>query len=584
MSLQVWLPLNGDLHNQGLANINLTNNGATIDNNGKIGKCYSFNGSSSYLYENTYDWSNFNTSEFSLCCWYKEPSPVASGNSQIIHIGTNSGWNNIRIGLLRRLTSGYPMFSVSNGSSAVNYNFTASTFLLDTWNHIAVTYKNGELKMYLNGILDKTSTTTIIPVLNSSQHLGIGAAPNGAEKLTGFLNDVRIYDHALSAKEVEEIAKGLVLHYKLDQPANINYNLYIGSKNFTGTWVNGAAWTTDNNTYNGFTVKRKSSVWGGLSQNITATNGDIFTISFWGKVDSGGNILSIHRSSLGNVTTGLTILDGNFSSSTNWVNTGEDGTQWKRYWATLQITSTDITYLQWRIENSVAGKNLYVAGMTLEKGYGTKNWSLSASEAGTTNIVYDSSGYSNNGYITGTININSGGPKYSSFSQLSAAATISHSRCLDNSNQEWTCVAWVKPTTAGSYQNLNNFNENNRLYHGTYPLLYLNSGANDYYNYGNMALPANEWSHIAFVFKNSIGTKLIYINGENHTNMNGPNKTSTPVGIPDTVIIGSSYEGGLCDYREYATALTPEQIKELYNTSMSIDDKGNIYVRELVEL
>jgi hypothetical protein len=30
------------------------------------------------------------------------------------------------------------------------------------------------------------------------------------------MNDVRIYDHALSTKEVEEIAKGLVLHYKLD--------------------------------------------------------------------------------------------------------------------------------------------------------------------------------------------------------------------------------------------------------------------------------------------------------------------------------------------------------------------------------
>ena len=49
MSLQVWLPLNGDLHNYGLSNINIINNGATIDNNGKIGKCYSFDGTNDYI-------------------------------------------------------------------------------------------------------------------------------------------------------------------------------------------------------------------------------------------------------------------------------------------------------------------------------------------------------------------------------------------------------------------------------------------------------------------------------------------------------------------------------------------------------
>jgi len=32
------------------------------------------------------------------------------------------------------------------------------------------------------------------------------------------MNDVRVYSHALSAKEVEEIAKGLVLHYQLNDP------------------------------------------------------------------------------------------------------------------------------------------------------------------------------------------------------------------------------------------------------------------------------------------------------------------------------------------------------------------------------
>ena len=36
MSLKVWLPLNGNLNNQGLSNIKIINNGATIDTSGKI--------------------------------------------------------------------------------------------------------------------------------------------------------------------------------------------------------------------------------------------------------------------------------------------------------------------------------------------------------------------------------------------------------------------------------------------------------------------------------------------------------------------------------------------------------------------
>lgn len=284
MSLRVWLPLDGDLHNQGCTNITVINSGATVNTNGKIGNCYYFN-ASSYLYENTYNWTNFNTSQFSLCCWYKQPSPVASGNSQMICIGTSSGWNNIRIGLLRRTSNGYPMFSVSNGSSAVSYNCTATTFSLDTWNHIACTYDNGTIKIYLNGTLNKTYTTTIVPVLNSSQHLGIGAASNGAEKLTGYLNDVRIYDHALSAAEVKKISQGLVLHYKLD-------NITNGIADSSGYGHNGKILKgpltiiNDQDRYSQgikFTATNKKIE---ISNLITSGFGNSYSFAWWAKVNS----------------------------------------------------------------------------------------------------------------------------------------------------------------------------------------------------------------------------------------------------------------------------------------------------------
>ena len=70
MSLKVWLPLNGNLNNQGLADVTVTNNGATVNSAGKIGSCYAFNGSSS----NYMSYSNFNASglsEISVCCWVK---------------------------------------------------------------------------------------------------------------------------------------------------------------------------------------------------------------------------------------------------------------------------------------------------------------------------------------------------------------------------------------------------------------------------------------------------------------------------------------------------------------------------------
>ena len=47
--------------------------------------------------------------------------------------------------------------------------------------------------------------------------------------------------------------------------------------------------------------------------------------------------------------------------------------------------------------------------------------------------------------------------------------------------------------------------------------------------------------------------------------------------------IKQNYKGLISDFRIYKTALTAEQIKELYDTSATIDKDGNIYAREVIE-
>ena len=101
------------------------------------------------------------------------------------------------------------------------------------WTHCAITYENpickvyinGEVKAEYNGVSNSSTFAYSTPLIyNSSGRL---------------LNDFRIYDHCLSAKEVKEISKGLVLHYQLKgfgQPNLINKaELYTNSTKLTRT-------------------------------------------------------------------------------------------------------------------------------------------------------------------------------------------------------------------------------------------------------------------------------------------------------------------------------------------------------------
>lgn len=101
-------------------------------------------------------------------------------------------------------------------------------------------------------------------------------------------------------------------------------------------------------------------------------------------------------------------------------------------------------------------------------------------------------------------------------------------------------------------------------------------------------LSPETWYHCCFTFNNGVGKW--YINGE-EAELNKNTLTSTYLTI-NNLTIGDSYVGTtwdteqrglIMDFRVYTTVLTAADIKELYQTSVSIDADKNLYAREISE-
>lgn len=227
MSLQVWLPFNGTLENKGLYDDkNLTISGTpNWDDDGKIGKCLKGGITISAI-------NNPMQYEGTLAFWiYVDSESVGGqvfGNAPTTAGADNRKWS---LFLFPNAFTLHSWGCQKDDSTSANNSFVINNALPSgKWSHVVYAHNRKEQYVYVNGEL--INTTSWNSNADFTFDIKTQILYNNAKIK---LNDYRIYDECLSKRQIKELAKGLIAHYRLSRPTD---NIFINStfENGTSNW------------------------------------------------------------------------------------------------------------------------------------------------------------------------------------------------------------------------------------------------------------------------------------------------------------------------------------------------------------
>lgn len=595
MALQIWLPLTKQTARPENCGIATENKGTSSYSNttfgtseGKIGSSYKFNGSNSAIIIAT--GLTLNDKNWSYCCWAKL---VNNSNAMCLY--------SQRVGVVDNqrtifLTPSKGIF-VDDGA---RYQGTLNTnATLTDWTHYCIVRNGNNITVYINGISAISWTATTFPASMGTISM-FGASQDAATTisgnvLNGWMNDIRLYDHALSKREIKEISKGLVLHYLLKgfgaNPNEINNGMpYTSTAGFSiaGTGWGAAILVDCDVSPSGKAIRSTYTGEGGNSGGIhhqpynysSLENGEIYTFSVWVRA-SKSVPMNIYNEMMTSKTPGMPITIG-----TEWTFVSVSGpinTSASYHSDIVYTTGSDVTTNMW----------IEVFGYKLEKGSKATPWIPHTTDTQYAvftqgnNIEYDCSGYKYDASIVGTLECTSDAPRNSSAvifandkyirrSSMPAVAGYANSYTFSwwgNYNSTASKMMW-------GYQNGNRLN----LYLNSSKFFW-NTGDGNNNPFGSISSDEylNKWHHFAITGDGT--TVKLYIDGQFKAN------ATTYKAITGTDLIfngwntGNDYNfnGSLSDFRLYSTALSATDILELYNAPINFNKHSVMTQGEFVE-
>lgn len=204
-----YYPFNGNVNDEsGNINNGTIMNGTLLipDRFGNSNSAYYFDGIDDYI---NIPSDSFKTIEYSYSLWANVNTlPFSGEQSILLSIGDAfSPYSDQTIALPNGYLSsryGWSCASYYNNSSGHNF-ITNVTNLpsINNWYHLVVTRNNNELKLYINGLMvGFTSTLGTNPYYGSTTNAIIGARNNLQYHFHGSIDDIYIFNRALSESEV----------------------------------------------------------------------------------------------------------------------------------------------------------------------------------------------------------------------------------------------------------------------------------------------------------------------------------------------------------------------------------------------
>lgn len=230
--------------------------------------------------------SNLQMSTFTISGWFKANTVVEAFTSII---NKDNGANN----------RNYAVYMNSTGVLSVGSSFSGSGVTLgsgvdvddDAWHHFVYTVDtNGEQKVYTDGILRNSRVNSGTLDIGNTNGIRIGVNQTTTSDYSGELDEIRIYNRALTPSEANELyhyAPGPVGHWKLDENTGTTTNDSSSNNYLSKTFEGNTKWSVG---------KFGSSVsFDGADDNVQIAEGtnidlgtmtDSYTLSAWVKYSS----------------------------------------------------------------------------------------------------------------------------------------------------------------------------------------------------------------------------------------------------------------------------------------------------------